>query len=94
VLAVAGGLTAHANLGDVRVLSRGDAGQTVSSVNLKTTLDHGSRTPVIVKPGDVVVVLGRGPNAWSAFATVLGLSRDALNAAVLVDYFRTHKTTN
>jgi polysaccharide export outer membrane protein len=89
VLALSGGITQRANLSNVRVLSRGDGGQSVATVNLRAVLDRGSRTPTAVRPGDVVVVLPKGPNPWTALTALLSLSSDALNAAVLVDYFRT-----
>jgi hypothetical protein len=39
----------------------------------------------------VVVVLPHGPNAWSALTGLLALSREALDAAVLVDYLNNRK---
>jgi polysaccharide export outer membrane protein len=90
VLALAGGLTDRGKLEDVRVLARGEAGVTVAVVNLREMLDKGGRAPVVVRPGDVVVVMARGPSVWNAFITMLGLSRDALNVALLVDYFNTN----
>jgi len=92
-LATAGGLTTRGNLSDVRVLTRADGGQNVAVVNLSDVLHHGSRVPVTLKPGDVVVVTPRGANVWSGLLTVLSLSRDALNIAVLVDYFHNRSTT-
>ena len=86
VLALAGGHSQRANLTSVRVISHGEGGQTVATVNLRSTLDKGGPAPLVVKPGDVVVVLGRGPSAWAAFTGLLALSADALNMAVLVDY--------
>jgi polysaccharide export outer membrane protein len=87
-LALAGGTTDRGNLSDVRILTRGDGGVTVSKLDLKAVLDQGARAPVQVRSGDVVVVMSRGPNPWAAFMTVLGLSQNALNVAVLVDYFK------
>ena len=93
MLASAGGVTGRGRLTDVRLLTRSEGGQTVSTIDLKTMLLKGSRAPIIVKPGDVVVVMPQGPNLWTGFTTVLSLSRDALNVAVLVDYLH-KKNTN
>lgn len=89
VLAQSGGLTPRANLSNIRVLSRADGGQSVATINLKEILDRGSRAPTAVRQGDVIVVLAKGPNVWTGLNTVFSLSRDALNVAVLVDYFKT-----
>lgn len=91
MIATAGGLTTRANWTDVRVLTRSEGGQAVSRVNLREALDHGSRGVVPIKPGDVVVVMPRGGGSWVVFTGLLGLSRDALNVAVLVDYFKNRK---
>ena len=89
---MAGGTTERGNLANVRVLTRSESGQAVSLVNLREVLEKGSRAPVTVKPGDVVVVMPKGPNVWAAFTGLLALSRDALNIAVLVDYLNNQKT--
>jgi polysaccharide export outer membrane protein len=90
-LAGCGGLTAKGNLADVRVLSRGEAGITVTRLDLRTVLDKGSRAPVPLHSGDVVVVMGKGASLWSGFLGVLTVSNTALNTAVLVDYLRTNR---
>lgn len=87
-IASAGGLTARGNLADVRVLTRSDGGLTVASVNLREVLEHGSRAPVVLAPGDVVVVMPKGPTVWNGFTAVLGLSRDLLNIVVVADYMQ------
>ena len=92
VLAAAGGLTVRGNLADVRVLSRQrDSSSAVVSVNLREELKHGSRSPFVVRAGDVVVVtptggsvLGRG---WTGLTQVMAISRDVLNAVLIADYF-------
>ena len=84
VLAAAGGLTPRGNLSDVRLLTRSEGAQNVITLNLRDALDHGSRVPVTIKPGDVVVVMPHGVNLCSGFVNLLALSRDALNIAVLV----------
>jgi polysaccharide export outer membrane protein len=91
VLAAAGGLTPRGNLSDVRLLTRSEGVQNVTLLNLTDALTHGSRAPVTLKPGDVVVVMPRGVNPWSVFTNVLGLSRDALNIVVLLDYLNNRK---
>jgi polysaccharide export outer membrane protein len=89
-LAAAGGLTGKGTLNDVRVLTRNESGLSVAKLDLKAVLEHGSRAPVPVKSGDVVVVMPKGPNAWNGLVAVLSLSQNALNAVVLADYFKTH----
>lgn len=93
VLALAGGLTERGNLSDVRMLSRSESGQTLAHINLRSALNRGSRAPVTVKPGDVVVVMPKGPSLWGGFTALLALSRDALNLVILADYFN-NKTAN
>ncbi len=87
MLALAGGMTNRGRLEDVRLLTRGNAGVTVAVIDLRQVLDRGSRAPHLVRPGDVVVVMPKGQGFWSGMTTVLGLSRDALNVLLLVDYF-------
>lgn len=93
-IAMAGGTTAKGNLADVRVLTRADGGQTVTIVNLREVLDHGSRASVSLSPGDVVVVMPKGPSVWSALTTILGLSRDLLNIVVVADYFQNKSSSS
>ncbi len=92
-LAAAGGLTPRGKLTSVRVLTREGTGVSVAKLDLQDVLDHGSRAPVPVKSGDVVVVMPKGPEFWPALVAVLSLSRDALNTVVLVDYFRNRNST-
>lgn len=86
VLAAAGGTTARADLRSVRILTRTESGTTVTAYDLRDVLDHGSRAPVTVRSGDIVVVMAKGANVWTGLAAVLTASRDLLNVAVLVDY--------
>ena len=91
VLALAGGLTPRGNLSDVRLLTRSEGAQNVVVVNLRDALEHGSRAPILVKPGDVVVVMPHGVNLWTGAVNLLALSRDVLNIAVLADYLQNRK---
>jgi polysaccharide export outer membrane protein len=91
ILAVAGGLTAHGNLRDVRLLTHTGSGVNVTTLDLKEALDHGSRAPMTVKVGDVVVVMSRGNGAWDDFLALISVSRDALNVAVLLAYLKNNK---
>ncbi len=93
-IAMAGGLTAKGNLADVRVLTRADGGQNVTVVNLRDVLDHGSRASVGLSPGDVVVVMPKGPSVWAGLTAILGLSRDLLNIVVVADYFQNKSSSN
>ena len=93
VLAQAGGATPRGNLSEVRLLTRTDTGHTVTTLNLRQVLDRGSRGPTTLHAGDVLVILPKG-STWSAFLGVLGLSQNALNVAVLVEYFRNNRAGN
>jgi polysaccharide biosynthesis/export protein len=88
VLAAAGGTTAQANLRDVRILSRGEAGISVARYDLQTVLEKGSRAPVTVKSGDVVVVMPRAPSLWTGASQILNTSLTVLNVLVLADWLR------
>jgi len=92
VIAAGGGTTPEANLRSVRVLTRTDSGTTVTAYDLREVLDHGSRAPVIIHSGDVVVVMRRGVNPWTGLVAVLSTSRDLLNIAVLMDYLNNRRT--
>jgi len=87
-LAAAGGLTPRGRLSDVRVVRPKGAGTAVFRVDLKDQLVRGAREPFLVRPGDVVVVMGAGgwSTAWTALTQVLTLSRDLVNIVVVADY--------
>jgi polysaccharide export outer membrane protein len=92
LLAAAGGLTQRGNLSDVRVIQKQQGGQAVVMVNLRDQLQHGTRTPLIVHSGDVVVVAPSGASglgrAWTGFTQVLTVSRDLLNLVLVADYLK------
>jgi polysaccharide biosynthesis/export protein len=90
-LALAGGVSARGNMRDVRVLAHTDGGVNVTRLNLREALDHGSRAPMTIKAGDVVVVMSRGNGAWTNFMNLMAVSRDAVNIAVLVDYLKQNR---
>lgn len=90
-IASAGGTTARGNLADVRLLTRTEGGQTVTALNLRQVLERGSRAPMALSPGDVVVVMPKGPTVWGGLTAVLGLSRDLLNIVVVADYLQNRK---
>ncbi|HTR97116.1 MAG TPA: polysaccharide biosynthesis/export family protein, partial [Candidatus Acidoferrales bacterium] len=56
-LAYAGGVTPRGNWKNVRMLKKSEGGQTMTTLNLRDALDHGTRSPVVLGPGDVVVVM-------------------------------------
>jgi protein involved in polysaccharide export with SLBB domain len=95
VLAAAGGATGSADLGSVRVLTRGPDGVSVVAVNLNGQLAKGTRSPVTIRPGDVVFVGERGSAAMgravAGLYQVLLIGRDVLNTAVLADYLQNQK---
>jgi len=95
VLAAAGGLTPHGNLGDVRVVRPKDSGTSVFGVNLRDQLARGARAPFVIHSGDVVFVTGSGAwsSTWATLTQVLSISRDLVNVVVLADYLK-HKGTN
>jgi polysaccharide export outer membrane protein len=92
VLAAAGGVAPGADMSSVRVLTRGPDGVTVVSVNLKEHLARGTKSPVTVRPGDVVYLGERGGAAMgrtvAGLYQILLIGRDALNTAVLADYLK------
>jgi polysaccharide export outer membrane protein len=92
VLAGAGGPTINGDLRGVKILTRGPDGVSVVEVDLREVLQRGSRSPVTVRPGDVVYVGTRGGalvgRAFAGLYQVLIIGRDVLNTAVLVDYLR------
>lgn len=91
-ISLAGGFTAKGNLSDVRVLTKSEGGHNVTVVNLRDVLDHGSRAAVQLSPGDVVVVMPKGPSLWTGLTALMGLSRDLLNIVVVADYFQNNKS--
>ena len=95
VLAAAGGVTPHGNLGDVRVVRPKDSGTSVFGVNLKDQLARGAREPFVVHSGDVVFVTGGGAwsSTWTALTQFLSISRDLVNVVVLADYLK-HQARN
>ena len=95
VLAAAGGITVHGNLGDVRVVRPQEGATSVFRVNLKDQLRQGSRDPFVVHSGDVVVVTGSGSwgTTWNVLTQFLSISRDLVNVVVLADYLK-HKNNN
>lgn len=86
VLAAAGGTTMQADLRNVRILTRSETGISVTTYDLQTVLEKGSRRPVTVKTGDIVVVMPRGQSLWGGVSQILGASLSVLNVLVLIDY--------
>jgi polysaccharide export outer membrane protein len=84
VIAQAGGPTGRGNLEQIRVLSREKDGRPVT-VNLLETLDHGNRSPYVVKPGDIVYLEARNRGLGESFLVFLGVTRDVLTVIALVD---------
>jgi protein involved in polysaccharide export with SLBB domain len=95
ILAGAGGLTSRGNLSDVRVVTRQGQSQAVVRVNLKDVLLHGSRAPMVVRPGDIVFVTATGSGAagraFNAFAQTLPLAIEVLNVVVLADVYKRNR---
>lgn len=91
LIAAAGGTTQRGNIGNVRLLTRGDEGLSVATLDLKEVLAHGSRTPAMVKNGDVLVVMPnpRGlPDMWNGLGSILAVSRDVMNLIIINDYLK------
>ena len=86
VLAQAGGFTARANLGKVRVVTQSPNGSRVRSVDLKAASSNNGVKPVMVRPGDVVFVTPTGTSvAWNLFVQTMAISRDILNIVLAID---------
>ena len=58
LIAIAGGTTPEARLGDVAVVMDGGDGQVVAKVDLKEIISRGSAAPFMVAAGDRVVIPG------------------------------------
>ncbi|MCK5597188.1 MAG: SLBB domain-containing protein, partial [Candidatus Eisenbacteria sp.] len=58
LIAIAGGTTPEARLGDVAVVMDGGDGQVVAKVDLKEVMKRGSAAPFMVAPGDRVIIPG------------------------------------
>ena len=95
LIAAAGGPTVKGDLGSVRVIMRQGGGQVVATINLRDVLKRGARSPVAVRPGDVVFVGSSSSTArgksWDGFQQVLVISRDLLNLVLLRDVLRRNK---
>jgi polysaccharide export outer membrane protein len=90
VLAAAGGLTGHGDLGNVKVVIQKSGGPAVVAVNLRESLSRGPHGPFVIRPGDVVYVSPTGSSAagrmWFGITQALSVSRDLVNIALIVDY--------
>jgi polysaccharide export outer membrane protein len=97
VLSQAGGATPRADLKRARVVARTGGSQTVFSVDVRRTIEHGSANPFVVRAGDVVVLTPTGASTfsqgWAGFTTLLTVSRDVLNIALLNEILTTSNTT-
>ncbi len=89
VISQAGGATPRANLRRVRVVGRTGGAQTVFTVDVRNTIEHGAAHPFVVRPGDVVVIDPSGASAaargWGGFTSLLSTARDMLSVALLID---------
>lgn len=83
VLAQAGGPTGRGSLGKIKVVTKQGTAATAVTVDLAETLTRGNREPYVVKPGDIVYVNPKG-NAWGAFVTFLGITRDVVGVYAIV----------
>ncbi|MFI5369985.1 MAG: polysaccharide biosynthesis/export family protein [Candidatus Eisenbacteria bacterium] len=96
VLAGAGGVTANADLRNVRILTHQGDGYNAVRLDLRNILDNGSRAALTVKDGDVVYVPSNANSGLSratiALVTVVGLTRDVLNILVLDQIYRGGQT--
>jgi len=95
VIAGAGGVTATADLKNVRILTRQGDGYNALRLNLKEILDYGSRTALTVKDGDVVYIPSSANSnvnrAVFAVVTVVGITRDVFNILVLSQIYDQNK---
>jgi polysaccharide export outer membrane protein len=90
VLALAGGATPIANLKRVQVVAR-DGGVVVAEVDVEAYLASGATAGFPVRAGDTINVptqqVGVLNKAWGIAGQALSLSRDVLNAVLIIDYF-------
>lgn len=89
VLAAAGGIGPTGDLSAVNVITRQGSGQAVLTLNLKDVLKRGTRSPFLVKAGDVVYVGSTtdkgGGRAWAVFQQAIGVSRDLIGLVLIRD---------
>ena len=87
LIAIAGGTTPEARLGDVAVVMDGGDGQVVAKVDLKEVMKRGSAAPFMVAPGDRVIIPGSESDLAGQIidgvATVFAFSVDIMSAWLL-----------
>ena len=87
MLAAAGGVTPRGDLSSVRVITHQGNGQAVVTINLRDALQRGSRSPFVVKNGDIVYVASTADKAagkaLAGFEQVLSVSRDVLGIVLI-----------
>jgi polysaccharide export outer membrane protein len=91
VLAAAGGIGARGDLRNVNVITRQGASQAVVTVDLRSMLAHGARSPFVLRSGDVVFVASTATTASGktlvVLKEVLDTSRDVLRLWLVRDVF-------
>lgn len=91
VLALAGGATPLADLRNVQVVADEGGGRVVADVDIESYLARGASQGFSVRAGDTINVPVKRPSAalraWGTTNQVLAVSRDVLNAVLIVDYF-------
>ena len=87
LIAIAGGTTPEARLGEVSVVMDGGDGQVVAKVDLKEIIKSGSADPFMVAAGDRVIIPGSesdlGGQIIDGVVTVFGFSLDIMSAWLL-----------
>ena len=87
LIAMAGGTTPEARLGDVSVVMDGGDGQVVAKVDLEDVIQNGTATPFMVAAGDRVVVPGSDDSVagqiLGGIGTVFGYTSDLMSSYLL-----------
>jgi len=88
ILATAGGLTARADLKNIKIVTHERDATAIIQVDLANTLKRAPHMPMVIKPGDVVYVPSTAASTYgqavTAFAASLQVALAVLNVAVLV----------
>ena len=88
LIAMAGGTTPEARLGDISVVMDGGDGQVVAKVDLKDVMKSGTATPFMVAAGDRVVVPGDEADLtgqiMAGVGTAVSFTLDAMTAWLLI----------
>jgi polysaccharide export outer membrane protein len=87
LIAVAGGTTPDADLGEVAVVMDGGNGQVVAKIDLQDVIENGTATPFMLAAGDRVIIpasdAGLAGQILGGFGSVFGYTSDLMSSYLL-----------